>query len=98
MIRRPQYFVGAPDLDNPAAVHDGDPVGQVCDHRDIVRYEKIRYVHTVAELGKEPHDRGLDRDVDGGSRLVANDEPCFGCERAGYADALLLAAAHLVRI
>ena len=87
-----------PLLDDLAAIHDGDAVGEMRDDRDVVRDEQVGDAELVAQVGEQVDDRGLHRDVERRDRLVAHDEARVGGERARDADALLLAAAHLVGV
>ena len=62
------------DLDDLAAIHHGDPVGEMRDDRDVVRDEEVRDAEPVAQIGQQVDDRGLHRDVERRDRLVADDE------------------------
>ena len=98
MLRRPHDRIGGTDLDDLAAMHHGDAIGEMRDDRDVVRDEQVRDTEAIAQVGEQVDDRGLHRDVERRDRLVAHDEARVGGERARDADALLLAAAHLVGV
>ena len=86
------------DLDDLAEVHDGDAVGDVPDDRQVVGDEDVGEAELVLQVLEQVDDLRLDRHVEGGDRLVADDELGLERERAGDADALALAAGELVRV
>ncbi len=90
--------VRRPDLDDLAEVHDRHPVADVLDHRQVVGDEQVGQPEPRPQVGQQVEDLGLDRHVERGDRLVADDELGLDRERAGDADALALAAGELVRI
>ena len=65
---------------------------------EIVRDEQIGQAELVPQPLEQADDLGLDRDVQRGRRLVQHEQGRLQRQRAGNADALLLAARHLVRI
>ncbi len=60
--------------------------------------EEIGEVKFLLQIAHQVENLGLDRDVEGGGRLVGDHELGIEGERAGDADALALAAAKLVGI
>ena len=86
------------DLDDLAEVHDGDVVGDVLHDRQVVRDEEVREAELVLQLLEQVEHLRLDRDVERGDRLVADDELRVERERPRDADALTLTAGELVRI
>jgi hypothetical protein len=48
------------DLDHPAQVHDGHPVGDVLHDGEVVSHEEQGQVQLLLELGEEIQDLGLD--------------------------------------
>ncbi len=52
------------DLDDLAEVHHRDPVGDVPDHRQVVRDEDVRQPESRLQLLKQIDDLGLNRDVE----------------------------------
>lgn len=78
--------------------HDGHPVADLAYDREIVRDEDQRESQFPLELGQQRGHLGLGRHVEGGDRLVADDQPRFGGQRPCDADALALSAAELVRV
>ena len=90
--------VGGRELHDLAEVHDRDPVGDVPDDGEVVRDEEVGEVEVALQLLHQVDDLRLDRDVERGDRLVADEEVGVERERAGEADALALAAGELVRV
>ena len=98
-VQRPgEQLVGRRDLDDPAEVHHGDPVGDVADDREVVGDEDVGEVELLLQVDEQVQHLRLDRDVEGRDRLVGDDELRLQHERPGEADALPLAAAELVRV
>ena len=86
------------DLDDPAEVHDRDPVADVADDREVVGDEQVGQAESLLEALEQVDDLGLDRDVEGADGLVGDDEVGLERQGPGDADALPLAAGELVRI
>ena len=84
-------------LDDLAGVHDGHPVAHLGDHAEVVRDEDERRVRLALEDAHEVEDLGLDRDVEGGGRLVGDEQLGLAGQRHGDHDALRHAAGELVR-
>jgi hypothetical protein len=57
-------------LDELAQVHHAHPVADVLDDRQVVGNEQVGQLELVAQLDEQVEDLGLDRDVEGGDRLV----------------------------
>ena len=74
MPRALEDLLDGPGLDDAAAIHDGDTVGDLGDDAEIVRDED----HGRARLGLAPGEHGkhlrLHGDVEGGRRFVGDDE------------------------
>src|SRR5579883_311462 len=85
-------------LDDAARAHDGDAIGDIVDHGEIVRDEEICERELPLQIFQQVEDLRLDRYVERRDRLIANDE--IGTERQGpcNADALPLTAGEAVRI
>ena len=62
-----------------------------------MRDEQVRQPHALLQIVQEVDHLRLNRHIQRGDRLVADDELRFDGERAGNADALALAAGKLVR-
>ena len=97
MDRVVEDLVGLRQLDHVAEVHDADAVGDVLDDGQVVRDEHVGQVLVLLEVEQQVDDLGLNRHVQRGNSLVADDELRVRGERAGDADALPLAAGELVR-
>ena len=85
-------------LDDPAQVHHRHLIGEVLDHRQVVRDEQVRDVQLVLQVVEQIEDLRLNRNVQRADRLVADDEIGRKGDGAGDADALPLAAGEFVRI
>ena len=94
--REQRALVGV--FDDAAEIHHGDAVADVLDHRQIVRDEKISEPQFALQIHHQIEHLRLDRDVERGHRLVADDQLRLQRERARDTDALALAAGELVRI
>ena len=98
MQRVVEQLVAIGELDDAAEIHHGDALAEMPHHRQIVRDEQIGEAEALAQILEQIDDLRLDRDVERGHRLVADDEFRIERERARDPDALALAARHLVRI
>src|SRR5712691_8230261 len=98
MQRIVEQLVAIRKLDYAAEIHHGDALAEVPHQREIVSDEQVGEAEALAQILKQIDDLRLDRDVEGGYGLVADDE--FGIEResARDPDALALATRHLVRV
>src|SRR3954470_4890868 len=98
-MQRPREEVGrCRVLDDLAEVHDGYPVRDVSDDREVVRHEEVRETERLLELDEQVEHLRLDRDVERRHRFVGDDELRPQHERPRDADPLALAAAELVRV
>ena len=92
-----RHLLGGPDLDDPAEVHDGDPVGDEPGDGEVVGDEDDRDPEVLAQLADQvEHGRGQ-RDVERAGRLVAEQHRRRDDDRAGDRRPLLLAARELPR-
>ena len=73
-------LVRTSDFDDPAQIHDRDPVGNVLHHRKVVRDEEVGQAEVALQVQKQVDHLALDRDVQGGNRFVADDEPRPECK------------------
>ena len=85
-------------LEQPARVHDRDPVGQLEQQRQVVGDEQDREAERLLELHDLGQDVPLDHHVERGGRLVHDDD--LGIGGQGHRDhhALPHAARQLVRV
>lgn len=79
-----------------AQIHDQHPVAQVLDDPQIVGNEEIGQLELCLQILNQVHHLSLDGHVQGGHRLVADDELGMGGDGPGNADALPLAAGKFV--
>ena len=84
-------------LDDLAGVHDGDPVAHLGDHAEVVGDEDDRRPGLVAQVPHQVEDLRLDRDVEGGRRLVGDEQLGLAGERHRDHHPLGHPARHLVR-
>ena len=98
MLRIAPDLIAAADLDQGAEIHDGDAVGDVLDHRQVVADEEVGDAELALEVLQQVDHLGAHRHVERRHRLVADDELGAERQRAGDADALALAAGEFVRI
>ncbi len=92
MARRGDDRARGTELDDAAEIHHRDPVADMRDHGEVVRDEQIGEAELAAQGGEQFDDLRLDRNIQRGDRLVADDEVRMQHQRAGDADALALAA------
>ena len=96
--RRLVELLATADLHDLAEVHDRDPVADVPHDRQVVRDDHVGQPELVLQVLEQVDDLGLDRHVQGGDRLVRDDELRPQRQRPGDADALALTAGELVRV
>ena len=98
MLRLQQDLVDGAVLDDPAGVHDHDVVDHLGDDAEVVGDEHERRAGLLLELPDELEDLRLDRHVEGGRRLVGDEQLRLAGERHRDHDALAHAARQLVRV
>jgi len=91
-------FLGWCNLHNSPKVHDGNPVGNVAHHAEVMGDEEVREVHLFLELTEEVENLCPHRNIKGRDRLVAHHEVRFKDERPGDTDTLPLPSGELVRV
>jgi hypothetical protein len=62
------------DLDQLAEIHDRDAVADVLHHREVVGDEEIGEAEALLQVLQQVDDLRLDRHVERGDRLVADDQ------------------------
>lgn len=98
-VERPaEQRVARCDLHDSAEIHHRDAVAEVAHHRQIVADEQIGGAERALQLEQQIQDLAAHRDVEGGDRLVTDDEVWRERQRAGNHQSLTLAAGELVRI
>src|ERR1700730_1537280 len=83
-------------LDDAAKIHDGDLIADVTDDRQIVGDEDVGEAEFALQLLQEIDDLRLDREVERGDRLVADDQFGIDRQRPADGDTLRLSARKLV--
>ncbi len=91
-------LLGTSRLHDLALGHDAHAVGHFPDDAEVVGDEEERHPEPVAQVAQQAQDLGLDGDVEGGGRLVGDEEVGLVGERHRDHHALALAARQLVRI
>ena len=85
-------------LAQPALAHDSDVVGDVIDDGQVVGDEQVRQLQFLLQVPHQIENLRLDGNVEGGNRLVEDDQVRLQGQGAGDADTLRLAAGEAVRI
>ena len=87
----------AAELHDAAQVHDGDAVGDVPDHRQVVSHEQVGHAQLVLQVLQQVDHARLDRDVQRGDRFVEQHQLGVDGQGARDGDALTLATGELRR-
>ena len=98
MARLAEDLVHRPALNDLARVHDRDPLAHLRDHGEVVRNEDDAQVEVLLKRREEGQDLVLDRHVECGRRLVAEDQLRVGREGDRDHDALAHPTGELVWI
>ena len=98
VLRLDEHPLRRAELQVLAGVGHGDLVAEVARQPDIVGDEDHRDAGVLLQVLEQVHDLGLDADVQGAGRLVEDEQIGIEDEGRGDDDALLLAAAELVRV
>ena len=85
-------------LDDLAGVHHRDVVGAPGHHAEVVGDQDHRHVPFALLAGQQVEDLGLHRHVEGGGRLVGEEDLRAAGERDGDRDPLAHAAGQLVGV
>ena len=91
-------FLCRPRFDDLAGVHNGHAVGDICHHAEIVRDEDHAQPHAALNIAQQPEDLRLQRHVERGGGLIADEHLGVGGDRGRDDDALAHAAGKLVRV
>ena len=90
--------VDRPGLDDPAGVHDRDPVARLGQHREVVADQDQRQPELGAQALEQLEDLRLHHDVERRRRLVGDHQRRPARERQRDHHPLALAAGELVRV
>ena len=93
-----EYVGGGALLDDPAEVEDGNALAGLRHEPEVVADEHDGQRPFLAQREQEIEDLGLNGHVEGGGRLVGDDEIRFRAERRREHHPLLHAARQLVRM
>ena len=85
-------------LDDPPGVHDDDAVGHLGDDAEVVGDEQDRRPGALLQPAQQVEDLRLHRDVEGGGRLVGDEQLRVHRQRHGDHHTLALAAGELVLV
>ena len=69
-----QDRVGGAEFDEAAEIHDRDAVADMRDHGEVVADEDIGQPEVALQIGEQVEHVGLDRDIERGDDLVADDQ------------------------
>src|SRR5271168_262055 len=98
MRRVGEYGRSFADLDDAPAIHDRGRLTDVRDDGEIMADQEEGHARLALEIAHEVERLRLHRDIKRRDRLVGDDQPRAGDERARDGDALALAAGKLVRM
>ena len=98
VARRAEEPVPLRALDDPSAVEHVDGLAQPGDDAEVVRDHDQGRARLPHELGQQPEDLRLDRDVEGGGRFVGDEQPRLAGEGDRDEGALAHAAGELVGV
>jgi hypothetical protein len=98
VLRVGEDVAGGALLDDDAALHDGDTVGDLADDGEVVRDEEHGEAVRGLEAREEIEDLRLHGDVERGGGFVGDEQARAVDERHGDDDALALATRELVRV
>ena len=86
------------ELHDASQIHDADAIGDVVDDGEIVRNEEVGETHAPLQIAHQVQHLCLDRDIERGGRLVADQKLRPRRQRARNRDALPLSAGKLMRV
>ena len=98
MFGRGEHALHLALLDDLAALHDADPVGELAHDAEVVRDEQHRHAERGLRVLQQLQNLRLHRDVERGGRLVGDQQVGLVGERHRDHHALALAAGQLMRI
>src|SRR5262245_43012763 len=98
LLRCGADLLGFADLDDPAAMHDGDTVTEIANDGNVVGNEDEAEVEPPADVEQEIEDLAADRDIEGGGSLIGDDDARIERQGTGNADALALTAGEGMRV
>ena len=87
---------GGAFFDEFTVFENRDLIADVFNDGEVVGDKEVSKVELFLKIHEEVDDLGLDRDIEGTDRFIADDKLRFDGEGAGNADALALASAKFV--
>ena len=79
-------------LHDTAQIHDGNVIGNVFDHGQIVRNKQIGQPHLPLQTDKQIYYLCLNGNIQSGNRFIAYNELRFQSQSPGNADTLSLSS------
>ena len=96
MLWAVEDLAGCPGLDDATRIHHDHPRAEAGDHREVVGDQDDRHPPLAVEIAQQLDDRGLDRNVERGGRLVGDQERGLIRQSHGDHGPLAHATAELV--
>ena len=98
MARSGEHGRGGTGLDDLTGAHDGDAAGHLSDDGEVMGDQEHGERVLALQLAKKGENLRLHGDVEGGGRLIGDEEARTVDERHGDEDALALPAGELMRV
>ena len=98
MVRAPVNATGRARFDDFAGVHDHDAISDLRDHAEVVGDQEEAHAGFRLQLFQQGQDLRLDGDVEGGGRLVGDQNVGLEGQRHGDHQTLTLTSRELVRV
>ena len=95
-VRKNLFGIGF--LDYLAQVHNGDPIGYMFDHGEVMRDEQVREIEPLLKLAEEVQYLRLDRNVERRYGFVTDDELGLEGQRSRDAYSLSLSTREFVGV
>ena len=89
---------GRTEFNDLTEIHHGDAVADMRHHAQVVADENIGQVEITLQVGEQIEHVGLDRHIERGHDLVANNQRRLQHQRTGNIGTLLLPAGNFMRI
>ena len=90
--------LACPVLGHPARVHDQDVVGELGHHAEVVGDDDDRGAELLLQVGHQVEDLRLHGDIQGGGRLIGDQQLGVAAQRHGDHGTLAHAAGELMRV
>ena len=93
-----KHILHHPALDNLALFHHTHFIGQVINHRQVVRHKQIRQATLTLQSAQQIQHLALHTDIEGTCRLIQNQELWLHRQRTRNRNSLALTTRKLMRI